>query len=84
MAPAVVGYLIAGHAGASDPDRAALEALGLEPIGQLGLTAGCGAGAAAALPVIDAAARLLREPPSQKRLPILRPPILRLPIVRDG
>ncbi len=72
MAPATAGYLLAGHAGESDTDRAALAAVGLEPIGDLGVTAGCGAGAAAVLPVIDAAARLLREPVSQKRLPIVR------------
>ncbi len=61
LAPAVPGYLIAAHAGSEPSHRQALGALGLVPLFDLGLSHGEGAGAALALPLIDAAARLLEE-----------------------
>jgi nicotinate-nucleotide--dimethylbenzimidazole phosphoribosyltransferase len=59
MAPDVAGYLFAAHPGGSPGHRAALTALGLRPIFELGLAHGEGTGAALALPVLDAAAGLL-------------------------
>lgn len=63
FAPAVSGYLIASHAGASPPHRRALDDLGLVPLFDLGLSHGEGTGAALALPFVDAAARLLGGEP---------------------
>jgi nicotinate-nucleotide--dimethylbenzimidazole phosphoribosyltransferase len=54
-------YLFAGHRSAEPGHRAALEELGLEPILDLGLRLGEGSGAVLALPVLDAAARILAE-----------------------
>ncbi|RMH41027.1 MAG: hypothetical protein D6689_12145 [Deltaproteobacteria bacterium] len=70
LAPAARAYVVAGHAGATAADADALAAAALAPLVDLGITAGEGAGAAVALPAVDAAARLLREPPSRRRLPI--------------
>lgn len=61
LAPAVPGYLIAGHAGAEPGIRAGLDRLGLRPLLDLGLRLGEGTGAVAALPLIVASARILRE-----------------------
>jgi nicotinate-nucleotide--dimethylbenzimidazole phosphoribosyltransferase len=70
LAPATAGYLIAGHAGASPADAKALAALGLVPVLDLALTApGCGA--AVALPVVEAAGRLLRDHGQLPQLPTL-------------
>jgi nicotinate-nucleotide--dimethylbenzimidazole phosphoribosyltransferase len=59
--PAVVGYLVAGHLSAEPAAAAALRHLGLEPLLDLGLRLGEGSGAALAVPLVQAAARLLRE-----------------------
>jgi nicotinate-nucleotide--dimethylbenzimidazole phosphoribosyltransferase len=61
LAPAARGYLIAGHRSSEVGHRAALATLGLEPILDLGLRLGEGTGAMLALPVLDAASRILRE-----------------------
>ncbi len=61
IAPAVRGYLFAGHRSAEAGHRRALEALGLEPILDLGLRLGEGTGAVLALPILDATPRILRE-----------------------
>lgn len=61
LAPRARAYLFAGHRSAEVGHRAALAALGLEPILDLGLRLGEGSGAMLALPVLDAAARILRE-----------------------
>ena len=61
LAPAARAYLFAGHCSAEAGHRAALAALGLEPILDLGLRLGEGTGAVLALPVIDAAGRMLDE-----------------------
>ena len=61
IAPAARGYLVAGHRSAESGHRAALALLELEPILDLGLRLGEGTGAMLALPILDAAARLMRE-----------------------
>lgn len=61
LAPACRGFLIASHGGAEPGIRPALHELGLEPILDLGLRLGEGSGAATALPIVQAAAKLLRE-----------------------
>jgi len=71
LAPAARGYLLAGHPGIDDSARAALAALELQPLIDLHMTASDGTTAAAALPAVDAAARLLREPAHHRRLRIV-------------
>jgi nicotinate-nucleotide--dimethylbenzimidazole phosphoribosyltransferase len=61
FAPDVTGCLIAGHLSTEPGARRALEALGLRPLLDLGLRLGEGSGAALALPVVAAAARVLRD-----------------------
>ena len=57
----VRGYLISGHAGAEPGIQAAVQHLGLHPLVDLNLRLGEGSGAALALPMVQAAARLLGE-----------------------
>jgi nicotinate-nucleotide--dimethylbenzimidazole phosphoribosyltransferase len=59
IAPASVGYLIAGHRSTEPGASVALEHLGLEPLLDLGLRLGEGTGACLALPCVRAAARIL-------------------------
>jgi nicotinate-nucleotide--dimethylbenzimidazole phosphoribosyltransferase len=61
LQPAVVGYLVAGHRSEEPGAAVALEALGLEPLLDLGLRLGEGSGAVLAVPLVQAAARMLRE-----------------------
>jgi len=61
LAPAARGFLFAGHCSAEPGHRAALRALRLDPILDLGLRLGEGTGAVLAMPMLDAAARLLAE-----------------------
>jgi nicotinate-nucleotide--dimethylbenzimidazole phosphoribosyltransferase len=61
LAPAAAGYLIASHGGARPGYRHALRALDLEPLFDLGLAHGEGTGALLALPLLDAAGRVLVE-----------------------
>jgi len=61
LAPAAREYLFAGHRSAEAGHGAALAALGLEPILDLGLRLGEGTGAVLALPILDSAGRILRE-----------------------
>jgi nicotinate-nucleotide--dimethylbenzimidazole phosphoribosyltransferase len=61
LAPGVHGYLIAGHRSSEPGASVALDHLGLEPVLDLGLRLGEGTGACLALPVIEAAARVLNE-----------------------
>jgi nicotinate-nucleotide--dimethylbenzimidazole phosphoribosyltransferase len=56
-----VGYCIAGHRSAEPGSRAALEFLGLRPLLRLDLRLGEGTGACLALPLVQAAARILNE-----------------------
>ena len=60
-APKSVGYCIAGHRSAEPGSRAALEFLGLRPLLRLDLRLGEGTGACLALPLVQAAARILNE-----------------------
>ena len=61
FAPDVTGCLIAGHLSTEPGAARALESLGLRPLLDLGLRLGEGSGAVLALPVVAAAARVLRD-----------------------
>ncbi len=61
MAPPSASYLFAAHAGGRPGYRAALAALRLEPIFDLGLSHGEGTGALLAVPLLDAASRVLGD-----------------------
>ncbi len=61
FAPDVTDFLIAGHLSTEPGARLALDVLGLRPLLDLGLRLGEGSGAALALPVVAAAARVLRD-----------------------
>ena len=61
LAPDAVAGLLAGHLSTEPGARRALDALGLRPLLDLGLRLGEGSGAVLALPVVAAAARVLRE-----------------------
>ena len=61
LAPHTTGYLFAAHAGARPGYRAALSALGIEPLFDLGLSHGEGTGALLAVPLLDSAARVLGD-----------------------
>lgn len=59
LAPAAVGYLVAGHRSVEPGAGAALRHLGLEPVVDLGLRLGEGTGGLLAVPVVIAAATVL-------------------------
>jgi nicotinate-nucleotide--dimethylbenzimidazole phosphoribosyltransferase len=61
LCPALHGSLLAAHVGPEPGHRIALEAIGLLPLFDLGLRLGEGTGAALALPIVAAAADILRE-----------------------
>jgi nicotinate-nucleotide--dimethylbenzimidazole phosphoribosyltransferase len=61
LCPAVRGYLFAAHRSAERGHRVLLSALGLRPILRLGMRLGEGTGAALAIPVLEAAASVLRH-----------------------
>ncbi len=61
FAPNVRDYLISGHAGVEPGIGAAVKHLGLNPLMDLGLRLGEGSGAALALPMIQASARILAD-----------------------
>lgn len=61
LAPDVVAYAIAGDRSTDPAAIAALEFLGLEPVLDVGLRLGEGTGAALALPIVSASAKILRE-----------------------
>jgi nicotinate-nucleotide--dimethylbenzimidazole phosphoribosyltransferase len=61
FAPDVTGCLIAGHLSTEPGARRALDSLGLRPLLDLGLRLGEGSGAVLALPIVAAAARVLRD-----------------------
>ncbi|MGH3266557.1 MAG: nicotinate-nucleotide--dimethylbenzimidazole phosphoribosyltransferase, partial [Trebonia sp.] len=61
LCPDTVGYLVAGHRSTEPGASRALTALGLRPVLDLDLRLGEGSGAVLALPVVQAAARVLRE-----------------------
>jgi nicotinate-nucleotide--dimethylbenzimidazole phosphoribosyltransferase len=59
--PAAAGYLFAGHRSTEPGASVALDALGLAPVLDLDMRLGEGSGAALAIPVVQAAAKVLRE-----------------------
>lgn len=61
VSPALRGRLIASHRGADGAHGLMLESLGLAPLLDLGLRLGEGTGAALALPLVQAAAKVLDE-----------------------
>jgi nicotinate-nucleotide--dimethylbenzimidazole phosphoribosyltransferase len=61
LVPAVRDYLIAGHRSVEPGHTVALQTLGLEPVLDLELRLGEGTGGVLALPVLEAACRLLDE-----------------------
>jgi nicotinate-nucleotide--dimethylbenzimidazole phosphoribosyltransferase len=61
IAPAAREYLVAGHRSVEPGHTVALQALGLEPVLDLELRLGEGTGGVLALPVLEAACRLLDE-----------------------
>lgn len=61
LQPSLQPYLIAGHRSAEPAHGAALELLGLRPLLTLDLRLGEGTGAVLAMPMIEAAARILHE-----------------------
>jgi nicotinate-nucleotide--dimethylbenzimidazole phosphoribosyltransferase len=61
LVPAVREYLIAGHRSVEPGHTVALNDLGLEPVLDLQMRLGEGTGGALALPVLEAACRLLDE-----------------------
>lgn len=61
IAPASREYLIAAHRSQEPGHRIALDALGLTPLLDLDLRLGEASGAALALPLVEAAARMVRE-----------------------
>ena len=61
MAPAVLDYCLAGHRSVEPGATVALAHLGLQPLFDLDLRLGEGSGACLALPVVQAAAKILAE-----------------------
>ncbi len=61
LAPGCLDYCVAGHRSTEPGATAALEYLGLEPLLDLGLRLGEGTGAVLAAPLVQAAAKILRE-----------------------
>jgi len=61
IAPVAIGYCIAAHRSQEPGHRIALEALALEPLFDLGLRLGEASGAALALPIVEAASRMIAE-----------------------
>ena len=61
ICPAISGYLIAGHHSAEPGARVALAAIGSTALVDLGMRLGEGTGALLAVPIIQAAARVLGE-----------------------
>jgi nicotinate-nucleotide--dimethylbenzimidazole phosphoribosyltransferase len=61
LAPGVRPYLIAAHRSVEPGHQVVLESLDLEPLLDLGLRLGEGSGAALAIPIVRAAAKILAE-----------------------
>ncbi len=61
MVPGVAERCLAGHRSVEPGATAVLEDLGLEPVLDLSMRLGEGSGACLALPVVEAAARVMRE-----------------------
>lgn len=61
LAPDVLDYAVAGHRSVEPGASAVIEHLGLTPVLDLGMRLGEGSGACLALPVLEAAAAVMRE-----------------------
>jgi nicotinate-nucleotide--dimethylbenzimidazole phosphoribosyltransferase len=61
IVPGVVDYCFAGHRSTEPGASAALDFLDMEPLLDLGMRLGEGSGACLALPIVEAAARVLGE-----------------------
>jgi nicotinate-nucleotide--dimethylbenzimidazole phosphoribosyltransferase len=61
LAPRALGYIVAGHRSAEPGARIALEYLDLEPLLDLDMRLGEGTGGLLAVPLVQAAARMLAE-----------------------
>jgi len=61
LAPGCVDFCIAGHRSTEPGATAALQHLGLDPLLDLGMRLGEGTGALLAVPLVQAAAKVLRE-----------------------
>ncbi len=61
LVPQALAYCGAGHRSAEPGAGVALDHLGLEPVLDLGMRLGEGTGACLALPVLEAAARIVAE-----------------------
>ncbi len=61
LVPDTIGYLIAGHRSSEPGATVALAHLGLDPVLDLGLRLGEGSGATLAIPIVQAAAKILAE-----------------------
>lgn len=61
LEPDVAAYLAAGHRSSEPGASVALDRLGLEPLLDLGMRLGEGSGALLAVPLVQSAARMLRE-----------------------
>ncbi|MCB1940382.1 MAG: nicotinate-nucleotide--dimethylbenzimidazole phosphoribosyltransferase, partial [Rhodocyclaceae bacterium] len=61
LVPAALPYVVAGHRSVEPGASAALAHLGIEPLLDLDLRLGEGTGACLALPLVEAAARILGE-----------------------
>ena len=61
LQPAILDYCVFAHASSENGHRLMLDALGAEPLLQLGLRLGEGTGSALALPLLHAAANFLNE-----------------------
>jgi nicotinate-nucleotide--dimethylbenzimidazole phosphoribosyltransferase len=61
LAPDSAGAMVAGHLSTEPGARVALDALGLRPLLTLDMRLGEGSGAALAVPLVQSAARLLRD-----------------------
>lgn len=61
LCPACVGYMIFAHRSAEPGHRAMTAEIGREPLLDLGMRLGEGSGTAAAMPLLDGAAAVLRE-----------------------
>jgi nicotinate-nucleotide--dimethylbenzimidazole phosphoribosyltransferase len=61
LVPEVLPYVVAGHRSVEPGASVALGHLGLEPLLDLGLRLGEGTGAVLAVPLVQAAARVLGE-----------------------
>ena len=61
LCPGVTAYLVAGHCSTEPGAAVALAALGLQPLLDLDLRLGEGTGGVLAVPIVQAAARMLGE-----------------------